>query len=271
MNSVYVGLSKEVGYDKVVDAATRAGIPADTPALDPVRSVALGVASPHVIDIASAYSTFAARGLQTQTTMIKEVRGPNGGVLFALDASPTQAFDPEVADTVNYALQKVVTDGTGAVAQGLGRPAAGKTGTTNENKSAWFAGYTPDLAVAVMFVKDGADGNPVSLSGVGGMNSVTGGSFPARIWTAFMKAALEGTPVTPFVRPSTLPTGKPKPTETPSPTATPTPTPTPTPTDSPTDTPTPTETPTDTPTPTTTPTATPTPTSTGAAPPATVP
>jgi membrane peptidoglycan carboxypeptidase len=261
VNSVYVGLSKEVGYDKVVDAATRAGVPQDAVGLSAVRSVALGVASPHVIDIAGAYATFAARGLQTDNVMIKEVRGPNGGVIFALDPSPKQAFDPEVADTVNYALQKVVTNGTGSAARALGRPAAGKTGTTNENKSAWFAGYTPDLAVAVMFVKDGADGNPVSLSGVGGMDSVTGGSFPARIWTAFMRGALEGTPVSKFVRPSTLPTATPSPTESPSasptesPTATPTPTPTPTPTETPSSSPTPTATPTPTSTPSASPSA----------------
>jgi membrane peptidoglycan carboxypeptidase len=259
VNSVYVGLSQQVGYDKVVDAATRAGIPEDAAGLTAVRSVALGVASPHVIDIAGAYATFAARGLQTENVMIKEVRGPNGGVIFALDPSPTQAFDPEVADTVNYALQKVVTNGTGSAARALGRPAAGKTGTTNENKSAWFAGYTPDLAVAVMFVKDGSDGNPVSLSGVGGMNSVTGGSFPARIWTAFMRGALEGTPVSKFVRPANLPTATPTPTESPSasPTGSPSSTPTPTPTETPTETPSSSPTPSGTPTPTATPSGSP--------------
>lgn len=255
VNSVYVGLSEKVGYDKVLEAATRAGVPEDAVGLVPVRSVALGVASPHVIDIAGAYATFAARGLQTDTVVIKEVRGPNGGVIFALDPTPTQAFDPEVADTVNYALQKVVTNGTGSAAQALGRPAAGKTGTTNENKSAWFAGYTPDLAVAVMFVKDGADGKPVSLSGVGGMNSVTGGSFPARIWTAFMRGALEGTPVSEFVRPMNLPTATPTPTESPSVS----PTPTTSPSTSPTATPSPTSSPSSSPTPTSTPTPTGTP------------
>ncbi len=260
VNSVYVGLSEKVGYDKVLEAATRAGIPEDAVGLVPVRSVALGVASPHVIDIAGAYATFAARGLQTDTVVIKEVRGPNGGVIFALDPTPTQAFDPEVADTVNYALQKVVTNGTGSAARALGRPAAGKTGTTNDNKSAWFAGYTPDLAVAVMFVKDGADGKPVSLSGVGGMDSVTGGSFPARIWTAFMRGALEGTPVSKFVRPMNLPTATPTPTESPSvsPTPTTSPTATPTATPSPSGSPSSSPTPTPTPTPTSTPSASPT-------------
>ena len=222
VNAVYVAVSKDVGYDAVVDAARRAGIP-DEIAIPVVRSVALGVASPHVLDIASAYSTFAARGQQVSPTVLKEVRGSNGGVIFVLDPSPKQAFSSEVADTVNYALAKVVTNGTGSTARALGRPAAGKTGTTNENKSAWFAGYTPELAAAVMFVKDDAAGNPMTLSGVGGLNSVTGGSFPARIWTAFMKAALKGQPVSRFVQPESLPSASASPTVSPTPTSTVTP------------------------------------------------
>jgi membrane peptidoglycan carboxypeptidase len=268
VNSVYVALSQKVGYDNVVKAAVAAGVPDSTPALGPVRSVALGVASPHVIDMADAYATFAARGQQVPYTFIKKITGPNGGVLFQWDPTPKQAFSSDVADTVNYALQKVVTDGTGFYAQGLGRPAAGKTGTTNENKSAWFAGYTPDLAAAVMFVKDDAQGNPMTLSGVGGMNSVTGGSFPTRIWTAFMAGALKDTPVQQFVDPPSIPTTSPSPTTSPtsaspSPTsASPTTSPTsasPSPTDTSSPTGTPTSTATATATPTTTATATPKP------------
>jgi membrane peptidoglycan carboxypeptidase len=190
----------------------RAGIPDSTPALHPVvLNVTLGVSSPHVIDLAAAYATFADRGQQVSPTVLKVVRGPNGGVLLQLDPSPKQAFSSDTADTVNYALRKVVTDGTGFAAMGLGRPAAGKTGTTNDNKSALFAGYTPQLAAAVMLVKDGKDGLPVSMSGVGGLRTVTGGSFPARIWTAFMKGALKGQPVEQFTDPATLPTATPTP------------------------------------------------------------
>ncbi|MFX4512867.1 penicillin-binding transpeptidase domain-containing protein, partial [Acinetobacter baumannii] len=83
---------------------------------------------------------FAARGQYVAPTVLKEVRGGNGGVLFALDPSPKQAFSSDTADEVNFALRKVVTDGTGKAALALGRPAAGKTGTTNDNKSALFAG-----------------------------------------------------------------------------------------------------------------------------------
>ena len=200
VNSVFVQVSRDVGYDAVVDAAVRSGVPRGTPALAPVRTVALGVASPHVIDMASAYATFANEGVAVDPTVLKEVVGANEGTLVVLSPTPRQQFPPEVADTVNYALQRVVTSGTGATAQGLGRPAAGKTGTTNGNLSAWFVGYTPQLSTAVMFVRDGKDGNPVSLTGLGGGGNLTGGGYPARLWTAFMRGALEGEPVLQFPR-----------------------------------------------------------------------
>ena len=119
-------------------------------------------------------------------------------------------FEQWVADTVNSGLQQVVKNGTGFAAAKAGRPVAGKTGTTNDNMSAWFAGYSPDLAAAVMLVKEDAKGVPVSLRGTGGLSTVTGGSFPARIWTAFMKGALKKTPATDFVTPEIpLPTDAP--------------------------------------------------------------
>ena len=157
---------------------------------------------------------------------------------------------------VSYALQKVVTNGTGFTAQALGRPSAGKTGTTNEGLSAWYVGYTPQLSTAVVLFRNDKQGNPISLDGVGGLATVTGGSFPARIWTAMMRAALEGTEVIPFPKPAFI-GGQPSSTPKPSVSATPTPTPSDTPTPTPSDTP--------TPTPSDTPTPTPTPTDSGAA------
>lgn len=203
INSPYVALGNLIGPSRVVDAAIRAGIPADTPALEPVLSVPLGVASPHVLDVANAYATFASRGTKATPYFIKEVVGANGGTLYQARVRTDRAFDDRIADTVNYALQKVVEVGTGRSAQ-IGRPAAGKTGTTNENKSAWFAGYTPQIAAAVMMVKDDENGNPVSLRGTGGRRSVTGGSFPAAIWTQFMRDAHRGLEVQSFVAPQEL-------------------------------------------------------------------
>jgi membrane carboxypeptidase/penicillin-binding protein len=83
----------------------------------------------------------------------------------------------------------------------LGRPAAGKTGTSESNASAWFSGYTPQLAASVALFRDSAS---ESLNGIGGLNSVTGGTFPTKIWTAFMKGALKGQPVMDFPAPANI-------------------------------------------------------------------
>ena len=225
INSAYVELADAVGLETVFNAAKRAGIPAEAVGMEPNLAFTLGTASPHVIDIAAAYATFASRGLQVSPSYIQTITTSTGEILYKLNPKPVQAFSTDIADTVNYALQKVVTSGTGKAAKAIGRPVAGKTGTTNDNKSALFAGYTPELATAVMFVKDGPDGQPMTLSGTGGMTSVTGGSYPARIFTAYMKAALKDLPVKKFAG---LPSGQPNganPTDSPS--ASPTPTPAP--------------------------------------------
>ena len=222
VNSAYVELADSVGLETVFNAAKRAGIPADAVGMEPNLAFTLGTTSPHVVDIAAAYATFASRGLQVAPSYIRSITTGSGEILYKLNPKPVQAFSTDIADTVNYALQKVVQVGTGKAAKALGRPVAGKTGTTNDNKSALFAGYTPELSTAVMFVKDGPDGQPMSLSGTGGMRSVTGGSYPARIFTAYMKAALKDLPIQKFAG---LPSGQPNganPTDSPSASAIPT-------------------------------------------------
>jgi len=102
---------------------------------------------------------------------------------------------------LTYALKGTITGGTGAAALALGRPAAGKTGTSQSNASAWFSAYTPQLAASVALFRDSAS---ESLNGIGGLNSVTGGTFPARIWTAFMKGALKGQEILNFPAPSNI-------------------------------------------------------------------
>lgn len=213
VNSAYVQLTSDIGVDAVMSAASRAGIPDDTPGIERNLTFVLGTASPHPIDVADAYATFAARGVHASPFVIKEIRGANGGVLYQAAIHTDQAFDSNVADTVNAALKRVVTTGTGFEANKVGRPVAGKTGTTDSNMSAWFSGYAPNLAASVMFAKEDKNGKPISLRGTGGLSTVTGGSFPARIWTAFMKAALKGVAVERFHLPkNVLPTEIPSPT-----------------------------------------------------------
>ena len=185
INTVYVPLGIKAGPDKVVDVARRAGIP-DSVAMMPTPSVVLGAASPHVIDVANAYATFAANGVYAAPWFISDVTGSNGGLLYqAASPSPNTVFSKEVMADLTYALQEVVKNGTATYGTaGLGRPAAGKTGTSEQNASAWFSGYTPQLAASVSMFRDDAT---QTLNGIGGLTSVTGGTFPAKIWTAFMK------------------------------------------------------------------------------------
>lgn len=204
INSAYVELTADIGVDSVVDSALAAGIPETTPGLNlesPDLTFVLGTSSPSGLDMANSYATFANEGVRSSTTFIKQVFGSNGGLLYEYQPTLTTAFIPDVANSVNYALSKVVTDGTGKAALGLDRPAAAKTGTTDDNKSAWFAGYTPQISAAVLMAKEDSSGIPISMAGTGGLTTVTGGSFPAAIWTAFMKGALKSEPVMEFPAP----------------------------------------------------------------------
>jgi membrane peptidoglycan carboxypeptidase len=154
-----------------------------------------------VIDVANSYATFAANGIYAKPYMVAQVIGPNKGVLYEGKPSTQEVFSKEVMADLTYALKSVVNGGTGAAALGLGRPAAGKTGTSQSNASAWFSAYTPNLAASVALFRDSAS---ESLNGIGGLTSVTGGSFPARIWTAFMKGALKEEPVMEFPAPANI-------------------------------------------------------------------
>ncbi len=200
INTVFVPLGIQVGPTAVVDVARRAGIP-EAVAMMPTPSVVLGVASPHVIDVANAYATFAAQGIKSKPYLVTQVIGPNKGVLYEAKPETQEVFSKEVMADLTYALKEVVTGGTGAAALALGRPAAGKTGTSQSNASAWFSAYTPQLAASVAFFRDSAS---ESLNGIGGLTSVTGGTFPAKIWTAFMKGALKGQEVMDFPAPSNI-------------------------------------------------------------------
>jgi membrane peptidoglycan carboxypeptidase len=149
----------------------------------------------------------------------------------------SNAYAAEVAGTAIYALRQVVLQGTGVAAQVYGRDVAGKTGTSSNNMSAWFCGFTPQIAATVMMSKQDENGNPISLNGTGGLGSVTGGSFPARIFAAFMNGALKNEPKVKFPTTTASPTSTVLPTDSATPTDTATETATDTPTETATETP----------------------------------
>ncbi len=201
VNTIYVPLGIKVGVDKVVDVARRAGIP-ESVEMIASPSVTLGSSSPRVIDLANAYATFAAQGVYAKPFIINEVQGPNKGILYQGRIQAQEVFSKEVMADLTYALNRVTVAGTaGIVGARLGRPSAGKTGTSNDNAAAWYNGYTPEVAASVAFYRDDAT---QSLNGIGGLTSVTGGSFPARIWAAYVKAYLGKSPIQQFPEPSNI-------------------------------------------------------------------
>ncbi|WP_141631284.1 transglycosylase domain-containing protein [Mobilicoccus pelagius] len=201
-NTVYAQLNVDVGPQRTVDAAVRMGLPQDTLGLDDNPANVFGTASPHVIDMAKAYATLAAGGVRAEPYIIRKVE-PAEGVADSIDpytAQPVteQVLDKDVvADTVD-AMRQVVLRGTAQKAQAIGRPAAGKTGTTDENRAVWFDGFTPDVATAVGMYLPDAQGNAVPMRGAGLGSGVTGGSYPVDVWTSYMRRAVEGTPYTDF-------------------------------------------------------------------------
>ncbi|MFY9588260.1 MAG: PBP1A family penicillin-binding protein [Actinomycetota bacterium] len=189
VNGVYARLVLDVGPENVVDAAHRLGISSE---LDPIPSIALGGLRVGVspFEMASAYSTFANLGVHMPGHGVARAVSTDGTVLFdEKKLKGTQAVDPGVAYTINDVLQDVVRKGTGRRAQ-IGRPLAGKTGTTQEYHDAWFVGYTPDLVTAVWV---GYRRGQVSMRNVRGI-TVVGGTFPSQIFKAFMTKALADVP-----------------------------------------------------------------------------
>ena len=199
INTVFVKLGTKIGPESVVDVARRAGIP-DSVQVLPTPSVVLGVSSPRVIDVASSFSTFAAGGIYSKPHLVKKIYDGEGKLIYEFKGESKRVFSENVSADLSYALTGVVRNGTASsVLAGFPRPIAGKTGTSQDNASAWFTGYSPDLSTSVAFFRDTPEQR---LTGIGGLNSITGGSFPARIWNVYMKRALAEYPISYFPRPA---------------------------------------------------------------------
>ncbi|HEX4979820.1 MAG TPA: penicillin-binding transpeptidase domain-containing protein, partial [Acidimicrobiales bacterium] len=193
-NCAYARLSLVLGHEKIAAMARDLGIRRELP---PYPSIVLGSGEVSPLEMASVYATLAAEGVRREPMFIRRVLDRQGKVLFENSPREKRVLDANVARTVTDVLRGVVDRGTGTRAA-IGRPAAGKTGTAQEWRDAWFAGYTPQLASAVWM------GSPVGqhpMVGVEGVN-VTGGSYPARIWSRFMSAALAPLPVADFAAPN---------------------------------------------------------------------
>ncbi len=191
VNTVYAQLVDEIGPEAVVDAARRLGVRSE---LDAVPSAALGTNAVTVLDMASAYGTLAAGGERSGPILVSRVTDGDGKVLYEADRSADRVVDEDVAARVTDVLRQVPERGTGINAR-IGRPIAGKTGTTENNGDAWFVGYTRELATAVWV---GFADEPRPMVPPTTRITVTGGEWPAEIWQLYQGAALADVPISPL-------------------------------------------------------------------------
>lgn len=197
VNTVYVDLNNQIGPAKTQQAAIDAGIPKDTPDLGSNLVNVLGTASVHPIDLATAYATFASQGMYREWHVITKITSvEDGSVVYKVPSSVTKGtrvFDADAVADATYAMEHVISEGSGTYAEALGRDVAGKTGTTSDNKAALFAGFTPQVATVVALHQVAKDGTSLeSITPYDGFSEITGGTIPIRIWTSYMEAALKG-------------------------------------------------------------------------------
>lgn len=186
VNSVAVTLSETVGREKVVEAAKRMGITQD---LKPYRSIALGTPELTLYELTGAYLPFARQGLKPAPHLVAGITARDGTPLYVRpETNPPRVLAPMAAEYMTHMLYQVVDSGTGTRARLDGHPAAGKTGTSQNFRDAWFVGYTGRRLTGVWVGND--DSSP--------MNNVTGATLPAEIWHRFMAAAHAGEPAAPM-------------------------------------------------------------------------
>jgi len=201
-NTSYAEMMVELGPESVIDMAHDLGVGAEFP--EPVPSIVLGSGEVSVLDMAAGYSTFANQGTRIDARVVTRVEDAQGNLIEEFPAKRTPVLDVDQASRVTHALQQVIDHGTGEEAD-FGRPAAGKTGTTQNNADAWFVGYTPTLTAAVWMGYP--EGNRPMTDVRGG--EVAGGGLPAQMWRRFMELATEGTEVVEFPEPADLDFGFP--------------------------------------------------------------
>ncbi|HZG39430.1 MAG TPA: penicillin-binding protein 1A [Nodosilinea sp.] len=184
-----VKLGQAVGVNQIIELCRTLGISSP---MQPVTSLPLGAVDLTPMEMAGAYATFASNGWYSEPTFIVQVSDSSGNVLLENTPRPQLVLDPWAAASLTDVLQGVIARGTGTAAQ-IGRPAAGKTGTTDSQRDVWFVGYVPQLSTAVWIGND----NYTPMRG-----GTTGGTYAAPVWKDFMQQALVNVPVENFRRPS---------------------------------------------------------------------
>ncbi|GGW88730.1 transglycosylase domain-containing protein [Streptomyces lomondensis] len=188
VNSVFAQMGVDVGMSKVVEVAGKLGM--DTENMEAVPAQTLGSMGASPLEMAGVYATLANHGKKVTPALVKSAEHLNKTVTMP-DPVGEQAIGREAADSVTSVLTGVVDDGTAQASvrnnpKRDGQQVAGKTGTSDNNKSAWFTGYTPNLVTSVgLFGEDDKTHAQVPMYKAGGEPRVNGGGFPAQIWAAY--------------------------------------------------------------------------------------
>ena len=203
-NTVYAQLSVQLGAGAVGEMGALLGMQSE---IAPVYAAVLGTENVTTLDLATAYATFAARGVRHDPVLVTEILNPDGTTLWQHRPEGIRVLEPTNVDQLTWVLSQVIERGTGRDAD-IGRPAAGKTGTAQNYADATFAGYTPDLVAAVWvgFPQGQISMVPCSAKACteedpGTDIRVAGGTYPARIWREVMTAAHAGLPASEFATP----------------------------------------------------------------------
>ncbi|MGH8993368.1 MAG: transglycosylase domain-containing protein [Acidimicrobiia bacterium] len=202
INTVYVQLIVDVGIKQTAELAKRLGISSIDLNKPVYGGIAIGTQEVSPLDMASAFSVFAARGLRAEPTPVLRITDQDGRVLEDNTVSERgeRVLEEPVADNMNQILRGVIEAGTGTRAK-IGRPAAGKTGTSKNYENAWFVGNTPTLSTAVWM---GYPKGNIPLLRIHGTPRVAGGTIPAKMWHDFMAQAVRGVEATDFTEPAPI-------------------------------------------------------------------
>ncbi|RIK11170.1 MAG: hypothetical protein DCC49_01085 [Acidobacteria bacterium] len=196
VNCAFARMILKIGVDKVIDAARAMGLP------EPIKtapSITLGTQEESPVDMAAAFATLPRGGVRHRLYYVEKITGPKGETVYQHESPGEQTVDRCVALTTVDVMRGVVNGGTGGRASIGRQPVAGKTGTGEKYRDAWFVGFSPHLSTAVWV------GNPeaeISMHNVNGFGSVAGGTIPSAVFSAFMRPAHDDLPVEDFERPN---------------------------------------------------------------------
>lgn len=205
VNTFFAQLEQRTGICKPYQLAQEMGVDLTDPQHEMVPSFTLGVADVSPLEMATAYATFAARGLACQARPVTQINNPDGSVFKKYPKQCSQVMAQDTADRVNDILRGVMAPGGFGSALNINKQSAGKTGTTQGNVSVWFNGYTPAVATAAMIAGANSNGYPMSLNGqrVGGnyIGTAHGSTVAGPMWASAMRSIQDLIPADTFTSP----------------------------------------------------------------------